>query len=198
MQDRPITNKNTNNKQLKLTEEQEKELEIRKQLTDFILHLEKLGMPTKGASFLNLDKRITYWRGKDLMMVFNQIHDKIRAAMLEICNRDIGENGPNSAQKFYEIFYERRILMKCDKMKDDKLKYPKRLQPVQDVPVFEENKFYWVEIERKTQKRTYFYLGLCIFVVFFACLFPVWPLSVKLFVWWVLFGLLIFMVYIIA
>jgi translocation protein SEC62 len=88
---------------------------------------------------------------------------------------------------------ERRILLKADKFDEDvKKAYPKKVKPMQihEIQGFDEKKLYVVFIERPVLKSTYFYLSLVIFVILAACLFPVWPLWLKLFVWWALFILL--------
>jgi translocation protein SEC62 len=87
----------------------------------------------------------------------------------------------------------RRILLKADKFDEDMKKaYPKKVKPLhpQEMPNFDEKKLYVVFVERPVQKSTYIYLSLIIFAILAACLFPIWPLWLKLSVWWVLFIIL--------
>jgi translocation protein SEC62 len=84
-----------------------------------------------------------------------------------------------------------------DETVERKIKYPKKmtyLKDKQQVQLFDETKFYWLTFERPHRKTTYFYLSITVFIVFAVCLFPIWPLSIKLGVWWVLFGLALFLV----
>jgi len=91
----------------------------------------------------------------------------------------------------------RRVMLKADKFDEDlKKAYPKKVKPLppQEIPNFDEKKLYVVFIERPVQKSTYIYLFLIIFSVLAACLFPIWPLWLKLFVWWALFIILLSLV----
>jgi translocation protein SEC62 len=86
-------------------------------------------------------------------------------------------------------------MFKLDRMQDDnkKLKYPKRFQPMRDIFNFDENLFYWVNIERKNNK-TLVYLIITVSIVLGVCLFPIWPLSLKLGIWWILLFIMVFLV----
>ena len=91
------------------------------------------------------------------------------------------------------------MLLKVDRFDEGgkKLKYPKRMEPInspQEIANFEENKFYMLTFERPHKKKAYIYLWISIIVVLAVCLFPVWPLGLKLGVWWVLFGMSCFLV----
>ena len=88
-------------------------------------------------------------------------------------------------------------MIKMDRDDEGKrLKYPKKLKvvPIQDLNTWEENKFYVLRFERPYKTKAYVYLSIIISVILVVCLFPVWPLSVKLGIWWVLFGLTLFLV----
>lgn len=85
-------------------------------------------------------------------------------------------------------YFARRMLVKVDKFEEDKkLKYPKRLNGDKSLEVFEENKYYIVAIQRPQNKKSIVYLTIAIIVVLMVCLFPIWPLWLKLSIWWVLF-----------
>ncbi len=89
------------------------------------------------------------------------------------------------------------MLLKADRFEEDAKKaFPKKLRPlpINELFEFDDKKLYVVNISRPQQKSTYVYLTICIFLVLFVCMFPIWPLSVKLFVWWALLILLVFLV----
>ncbi len=69
-------------------------------------------------------------------------------------------------------FLKYKILTKIDRMPDDKKRFPKRLAFDTDPHVFEDNKFYIITAKR-SNKKTYFWLIVCVVVVLLACLFPV-------------------------
>ncbi len=88
---------------------------------------------------------------------------------------------------------KRGMLLKVDRMDEGgkKLRYPKRMEPVpiNELPIFEENKFYMVRFDRPHKTKAYVYLSISVIVVLAVCLFPIWPLGLKLGVWWILFGI---------
>jgi translocation protein SEC62 len=89
------------------------------------------------------------------------------------------------------------VIIDRDEAIEKKIKYPKKMAYLKDRSVikdFDESKFYWTNFERPHRTSTYFYLSITVFIIFGACLFPIWPLSVKLGVWWFLFGLTLFLV----
>ena len=90
------------------------------------------------------------------------------------------------------------MLLKVDRCDDGgkKLKYPKRMNPVpfNELSTFEENKFYMLTFDRPHKTKALVYLSISVIVVLAVCLFPVWPLGLKLGVWWILFGLTCFLV----
>ncbi len=89
------------------------------------------------------------------------------------------------------------MLIKADKFdEDEKKKFPKRVKqlPEQELLNFDEKKLYIIRIQRTEKTSTYIYLTIAILLVLFVCMFPIWPLSVKLGVWWLLVGILVFMV----
>lgn len=75
------------------------------------------------------------------------------------------------------------MIFKIDKFPEDKkIKYPKRMQGEKEIKVFEENKYYWVQIQR-SNKSALTYLLISVTVVLAACLFPVWPFWLKVGIW---------------
>ena len=62
--------------------------------------------------------------------------------------------------------------------------------PPQGLDTFEEKKLYITYVERPVQKSSYVYLTLIIVAIVSICCIAIWPLWLKLFVWWALFLLL--------
>jgi hypothetical protein len=61
--------------------------------------------------------------------------------------------------------------------------------------IFDKNGIYGVHIaETLTKRKTYFWLTVVVVGILMWCLFPVWPVEVRLVIWWVSYVLLMFMV----
>ena len=63
---------------------------------------------------------------------------------------------------------------------------------------YEENKYYWFNYTKPVSKKNYFYLFLIVFGIISLCLFPVWPLNLKLGIWWILVMILVLLILIIV
>jgi len=68
------------------------------------------------------------------------------------------------------------------------LKWPKKLQMAKEQNI--QNKGFYTWAFKSTHKLAYVLLPLVIIIVIGVCLFPVWPLSFKIYAWYVSFGLL--------
>ena len=186
-----------NNKNKKLTSEQEKEKKIYEELTSLLkLLINDYNLTTKYANILG-QHRIQYIKGKDLVefVKYEDNFKDLKERFIKIVNIDIG-NEPNqdSFQKMFEIFYSRKILLKLFRLEGDKSKYPKKLIPPkigEDTKTFEENKFYWVNIKQEKNKKQFIYLGIIITILFLTCLYPIWPLKVQLGFWYTILIILI-------
>jgi hypothetical protein len=77
---------------------------------------------------------------------------------------------------------------------EKKKKYPKNLEPDNELETFEESKYYLIKMDFPRDKKTNIYLFVVIFFILIFCMFSLWPLWFKHFVWWVLFLSLCFMV----
>ncbi len=133
-----------------------------------------------------------------MVHILKENFNHIAGDVYRITGNDIGSYSNSALQQFYDVFFKRRMLLKVDRFDEGgkKLRYPKRMEPVtqQEIGNFEESKFYMLTFERPHKKKAYVYLWISIIVVLGVCLFPVWPLSLKLGVWWVLFGMTVFLV----
>ena len=195
----PIKN-NKNKKSEKennLTSEQEKEKKIYDELTSLLkLLINEYYLTTKYGNILG-QQRVQYIKGKDLVefIKFEDNFNDLRERFKKIVNIDVGkEPNKDSFQNIFDIFFERKILLKLNRTEGDKSKYPKRLVPPkigEDVKTFEENKFYWVNIKEEKNKKQYIYLGIIITILFLGCLYPIWPLNVQLGFWYTILIILI-------
>ena len=81
-----------------------------------------------------------------------------------------------------------------------KAKYPKKLVPLKKDEdknldlIFNESGFYIFQIKVEKSNKALIYLILLIILILFVILFPVWPLSVKMGVLYLLMGAMIFLV----
>ena len=197
----PIKNnkskKSEKEKENNLTPEQEKEKKIYDELTSLLkLLINEYYLTTKYANILG-QQRVQYIKGKDLVefIKYEDNFKDLRERFKKIVNIDVG-NEPNkdSFQKMFDIFFTRKILLKLNRIEGDKSKYPKRLVPPkigEDVKIFEENKFYWVNLKEEKNNKQYIYLGITITILFLGCLYPIWPLKVQLGFWYTILIILI-------
>lgn len=184
-------NKNSNSRGVVSPEEKK----MRVQLSQLYLKMEIEGLITKNAGIG--DQRVSYCRGKDLLKVFEAMKEEIAKEITEITGEDIGVRGNNALQNFYNIFLKRGMLIKADRFEEDiKKAFPRRLKPLHpsEFAQFDEKKLYVVNIDRPASRSNYVYLFICIFLVLFVCTFPIWPLSLKIGIWWVLFITMLSMV----
>lgn len=181
-------------------------------LTEIFEHLESKGLITKECIYMR--QRVEYVRGKDLQEYFQKESAYLCEKLQEYFDVKVNPEKKSLVEDLYLAFHNLGVFKKATRHKDDsnKLKYPKRLVPLEEVPrgenlsendseyekdhnptLFQKNQFYVVYIVR-TQKKTYFWLSIAILAVLGICMFPIWPLEVKLGLWWVSLILLIFMV----
>lgn len=91
-----------------------------------------------------------------------------------------------------------KLLLKVIRHSDDTAnKYPKMLDQEKDMNKFfnfEETKFYWINFEKPIKKKNIVLLIIVVFAIVSLCVFPLWPLNFKFAVWWLLMGILVFLV----
>lgn len=189
------------------------ELEYRK-LCELFLELEKKGLIIREASYGNT--RVEYCRGRDLQEFIKNNLDYLCEEINKICGTKINFNSESAFQLVYNEFNDRNMLLKAEKQEEDaKLKYPIRLIPFEEntckdehnhkhhhltpeqMSLFDPSMCYVVYIERN-KKKTYLWLAVCVICVLMFCLFPVWPLDVKIGIWWVSYVILVTMLSIIV
>lgn len=205
-----------------MTEEQKKE-EF-EELSRFFNKLEG-GLPVKSASYG--PGRTDYIRAKDFEKVIKEKAKYVCENVNKICDTRIEPEDEEYVQFIFEEFHDRKMFLKALRFEEDsRLKYPKRLKPheetlqddgccgtdhghspskkhghkanKEDFNKFDDNAFYAVAIsDPQAKTRTYFWLVFAVVGVLLACLFPVWPLELKLGVWWVSYILLMIMAFLI-
>jgi translocation protein SEC62 len=199
------------------TENDQQSEEIYKKLSKVFGYLESKGLPVKNASYGSV--RANYVRGDDLLKSLKDNGEYLVKEINKICNTQIDSKNENALQLIYMQFNDRKMLVKALRTKNEatKLKYPKRLMPYEensvkccddsdgdhnhkngsnmkdlDMAKFDEKMFYVVYLE-EDKKVTYFWLIVAIVAVLGFCLFPVWPIEVKIGIWWISYILLWFM-----
>jgi hypothetical protein len=171
-------------------------LQKRIALSDFITSLyEKHSLITKQAIYMN-QKRIMYTKGKDFVAFFKENYQMISQHIKDITSTNLGaEPNDKSIQTFFTICLENKLIFKLCRMEGDKAKYPKRLVPPkrnEDIFQFDEKDFYWLNtIAKETSKKTIVLLFIAVLSVLLFCLFPVWPIKVKIGFLWTILGVLL-------
>ena len=178
---------------------EEKEKEIYTSLSELLTNIiEKFRITTKYAILVG-QKRIMYIKGKELTIAFKKEENfnYIRNEIEKITKINIGkEPNEKSLQNFFEVFFQKKMLLKLKRIEGDKAKYPKHLNPPkrgENITTFEENCFYWVNILSEQSKKGFIYLALIIIILLLACLFPIWPLKAKIGFLWFILGILVFL-----
>jgi translocation protein SEC62 len=189
-----------------------------KELSKLFIQIEGKGVEVRDASYGR--GRSEYCRGKDFLHVVTQNLEWVCSEIEKITGSKINPKSSSAFQLIYEEFNSREMLKKAQKHEDDsRIKWPKRLvafdegccpghenkshghQPNKPTPenmiLFDESLCYLVEIER-SKKMSYMWLGVLVIVVLAFCMFPVWPLELKIGVWWVSYILLLVMLGLIA
>jgi translocation protein SEC62 len=207
---------NNEGKDIKNTPEvEDKEIEEYKKLCQVFYKLENKGLPIKDASYGRV--RVEYIRGKDLQQYIEENKDWLCTEINSICGTKINPQSASVLQLIYAEFNTRGMLLKAQKYEEDtKIKYPKRILPFEEedgcsdkksdkqshkhhnidpvqMSLFDPMMCYVVYVERD-EKKTYFWLIVAVVVVLGFCLFPVWPIELKIGIWWVSYILLLIMI----
>lgn len=109
----------------------------------------------------------------------------------------ISEDEKFYVQQVYDVLIKYDLVRKSVKDKNDKLKYPKKLDYDRDFSqrgTFELNKFYYINFDKPVQAKSYALMVLVIFVIISFCLFPLWPLKMKNMLWWFIVMILVALV----
>lgn len=154
--------------------------------------------------------------GKDFDQFIKDNAQFICDEINKILNTKLDPASPTLSNSVFEIFHSYRIMIRAQKEEEDKKKYPKKLMPLEeeiksgcgdehcteshsqkksnDAPVvFNKLQLAGIYIIYLEQPKfsLYLYLGLIIFGILAFCLLPVWPLELKIFIWWVSFYFLV-------
>lgn len=187
--------------------------EISKLFNTFI----SMKLKVKEANYCK--KRQQYITGLDLFTFIKENTDHVAAELNKILNtKSFEAKAETLPQKVFKALHDRSILVRALREAEDKKKYPKKLlaweedsnsdscascddgdktQNAKKEKKIDFNKldstgFYVLYLEQ-SQSSLYFYLVLIIVGILAFCLLPVWPLELKIFIWWVSYILLIFM-----
>jgi translocation protein SEC62 len=188
---------------------------IWKELSVLFKSLEEKGLEVRDAAYER--GRSEYCRGKDFLKVVTDNIEYVCQEIERITGSKINPKSSSAFQLIYEEFNSREMLKKAQKHEDDTTKkWPKRLLPYseggccpghdtknthhqqnkttpEDMVLFDESLCYLIDVER-SKKASYLWLAVLIIVVLAFCMFPVWPLELKIGVWWVSYILLLIMI----
>lgn len=164
-------------------------------------------------------KRHQYLTGMDFYSFIKENSDFVASEFNKIIpNSNLDPKSENLHQSVFKLLHQRSVLIRAVREDDDKKKYPKKLLTWEedsdldncdscdegekpgnkksekvDFKKLDSTGFYILYTET-SQSSLYFYLVLIIVGILAFCLLPVWPLELKIFIWWVSYILLIFMV----
>jgi len=169
-------------------------------------------LKVKEASYLK--KRHQYVTGMDFYTFIKENSDCVASEFNKILNLNLDPKAENFHQRVFRALHDRHIMVRALREADDKKKYPKKLLDWEedndahdsccddddkstdrghtDFNSLDSNGFYVLYTEQ-SQSSLYLYLGLLIVGILAFCLLPVWPLELKIFIWWVSYILLIIM-----
>lgn len=185
-------------------------------LDDLVYYLEQKGLPNKEAVVKHT--RYSYIKEKDLIPILEKESKYVVSELNKVLDYKIEENISvnNLFAKLKQLTVESKILLPAIASEiDKKLKYPKRLTllnkekgahsakgccPSDDdsmdekKDVSKERIFYVMNFERKPRSNPNLWLGAIVIGILGFCLFPLWPLELKLAIWWISYILLIVIV----
>lgn len=177
-------------------------------LNNVIQTLESNGYLTKEAVVGN--KRKEYIKEKDFLEYADKCKDqlfKLCSNIKNYCFNLTPESNESIGKQLINSFITQRLIVEVKvPVYDRKLKYPKKLKYITlnnsegsdledgDLKTKDKRKFYVIINDRQSTSKTSYYLWILIFVVLAFCMFPLWPIEVKLGIWWVSYILLIVLV----
>jgi hypothetical protein len=192
----------------KQVKQEEQDDETYQKLSDLFVKFEDVSkIEIRNATYGHT--RTDYVRGKNLEKALTDNIEILATGINKILNLKIDPASPSALHSVYKELHDWDILSRAERPKTEgKIKFPKRLIPLEesdyccdddevkgkkskiDFASFDPTYFYAINVIR-SQKKTYFWLFVAIFGVIMACLFPVWPIEVKIGIWWVSYILLI-------
>lgn len=119
--------------------------------------------------------------------------DELREDLVKLFPQMPKIEGPKQCMELGQIFVQMKVAVPLERhpeaVDEVKKKWPKKLIPKRDGRVNEKAFMTW--LMEKDQKRLSLFLMLVIFAVLLIVLFPIWPVGVKLIIWYISFYLLV-------
>ena len=172
---------------------------------EFMAFLEKKKFIIKDAVVGS--KRKEYIKQKEFKSIVDQEKIEIVKMFKGLSNvSSINDDTPNLSDELIKLFRSQAFIIEAMPPRHEKgLKFPKKLIPFNqlskdDVTEEEYNDYksssrkFYVLTEERAEKKSYFWLWLIIVLILAICLFPIWPLEVKLGIWWISWILSVFMI----
>lgn len=156
---------------------------------EILAFLEKKQLKVREAVVGNTRKE--YIKEKEVGKIWETEKEEIIKIFNKASNYKL--KSTDSANDFFGILLKEKILFVGVPQEHEKnLKFPKRLNAatakessIDESSTAAQKKRFFVLAQPRQEKKSHFWLILIIVIVLSVCLFPLWPLEMKLTIWWV-------------
>lgn len=155
---------------------------------EILAYLETKKLNVREAVIGNIRKE--YFKEKELAKIWESEKEEIIKIFNKASNYKL--KSTDTINDFLNILLKERILFVGAPQEHEKnLKFPKRLNAVSsressvDDSSTSQKKRFFVLSQPRQEKKSHFWLILIIVIVLSVCLFPLWPLEMKLTIWWI-------------
>lgn len=178
-------------------------------INNFFLSLEKKKLIVKEAAVKK--ERREYIKEKDFVAFVKENKDYIVPELNKVLAPKLNIESENLAKEILKVLVLKGFLLEAVPTDyDRKPKYPKHLNLLNNQDYGDEDseeeedgvspsknkkirKFFVFNFNRP-ETKSYLWLTIVILLVLGVCMFPIWPLEVKLAIWWISWILLVLMV----
>lgn len=156
-------------------------------------YLEEKGLIVKEATVKSVRKQ--YFKRKDFEKFLDEKDNK--KEFIEKINGLFQINNEASCDDIINLFINARyLLISYPTVYEAKLKYPKSLVLSNEISEEEKNerKTFFILNFKREEKKSHFWLIVISLIILLFCLLPIWPLPVKLAIWWISYIFLVLIV----
>lgn len=168
-------------------------VEIDKLLNNLFEFIEEKGVPIKEATIKS--ERRQYFKRKEFEKFLE--NSDYKKEFIQKLNAIYQLSDNSSNDEIIDTLTNYRMLLVCyPTVYDSKIKYPKTLifsNEISEEEKKDRKKFYVLNFQRE-EKKSHFWLILISILILLFCLLPIWPLQMKLAIWWCSYILLVFIV----
>lgn len=177
------------------------EIPIKQKIANFLFSLEKsMSLPIKSAIILN--KRFSYFRGKDFIKLVQENRHRFIKQLTSFNISLTSTDNKEILSSITTLLTQNSLIFPAFKHSSDKLKYPSKLEvdssELSSKFQIEDGKFYCINHEVPIKQNSIIYLLLVITIIISFTLFPLWPLNMKLSIWWILLFIIILLILLIV